>query len=134
MLALKKKSNSFVPDHTGKKIIVICDFLNFLWIFIILKICTSLISHWVCRRLGPSLVCVVSWGSDFCTDRGWLESKERRKTLSLLLSHRCERYNFKPSQIGKDSMDLLSSFKFFNLHQILHCFLKLMEKIRVRGT
>ena len=62
------------------------------------------------------------------------ERAKRGGKLCLCSFHTdVKHHNFKPSQIGKDSMDLLSSFNFFNLHQILHCFLKLMEKIRVRG-
>ena len=46
-------NNYFVSDGVAEEIIVIRYFLNFLWFFKILKISTTLVDHWVPRRLGP---------------------------------------------------------------------------------
>ena len=44
-----------------------------------LKTCNTLVHCPVCwKLLGPSLVGDVSWGSNFCTERGWESTGERK--------------------------------------------------------
>ena len=78
---ISRRKSPFCSDHIGEKIIVVRFFLDFLWIFKLRKIRTTVVHHRVTRRMGR-VWCVTSAGEAISLGEMMREWKDSRSEVT----------------------------------------------------